>query len=210
MNLATAMLYPIALLLPAAGAVDDGRSEGESGYETSEQPLEDAWQAYAREQETAPPFVSGAAATGTMWPFTVTAFRDIEPEAAWQVRIEQRMTIRVTPRGSRPSSPEMFFGIPDEGFESHFSERKIGKCLPMAGIAGVQPNGSNRLLLFMRDQRLVSAELERACRARDFYLGFYLSRTPDGQLCVDRDTLLSRSGMNCRLTRIRQLVADDD
>src|SRR3546814_6341601 len=103
----------------------------------------------------------------------------------------------------------MFFGIPDEDMESHFSERKIGKCLPIAGIAGVQPNGSNHLLLFMRDQRLVSAELERACRARDFYLGFYLSRTSDGQLCVDRDTLLSRSGMNCKLTRIRQLIADD-
>ncbi|HKT86712.1 MAG TPA: hypothetical protein VJQ77_11585 [Novosphingobium sp.] len=126
------------------------------------------------------------------------------------MRIEQRMTIRVAPRGSRPSSPEMFFGMPDDEFESRFAERKIGKCLPMAGIAGVQPNGSNRLLLFMRDQRVVSAELERACRARDFYLGFYLARTSDGQLCVDRDTLLSRSGMNCKLTRIRQLVADDD
>lgn len=209
MNLATAMLYPIVLLLPAAGSVDGGRSEDESGYGQSGQSLEDTWQAYAMEQETAAPFVPGAHATETAWPFTLTAFQHVEPESAWQVRIEQRMTIRITPRGSRPSSSEMFFGAPDEDIEAHFSERKIGKCLPMAGIAGVQPNGGNHLLLFMRDQRIVSAELERACRARDFYLGFYLSRTSDGRLCVDRDTLLSRSGMNCKLTRIRQLVADD-
>lgn len=206
MNLATAMLYPIILLLPAVGAVDDGHSGSESGYEVSGRSVEDNWQAYAKEPGSLPS-VSGA---GAAWPVPVTAFQGIEPESSSQVRIEQRMTIRVTPQASRPSSPEMFFGTPGEDFESHFSERKMGKCLPISGIAGVQPNGSNHLLLFMRDQRIVSAELERACRARDFYLGFYLSRSTDGQLCVDRDTLLSRSGMNCKLTRIRQLIADDD
>jgi hypothetical protein len=36
-----------------------------------------------------------------------------------------------------------------------------------------------------------------------------LEDIPDGRLCVDRDTLLSRSGMNCKLTRIRELVEQD-
>jgi hypothetical protein len=58
----------------------------------------------------------------------------------------------------------------------------------------------------MRDRRIVQARLERACRARDFYSGFYLARSSDGKLCVDRDTLQSRSGANCKLTRFRQLV----
>ena len=62
----------------------------------------------------------------------------------------------------------------------------------------------------MRDRSVVSGLLERACRARDFYSGFYLARNVDGKLCVDRDMLLSRSGANCRLTQIRQLVALDE
>lgn len=103
----------------------------------------------------------------------------------------------------------MFIGIPDEDVASHFTERKVGKCLAIGGIGGVQPDRGSRLLLYMRDRRLIVAELERSCRAKDFYSGFYLARTPDGQLCVDRDTLLSRSGMNCKLTRLRQLVESD-
>ena len=93
---------------------------------------------------------------------------------------------------------------------TRFIERNIGRCVPVSGISGVQPDAGNRLLLFMRDRRVVSAMLERACRARDFYSGFYVERTPDGQLCVDRDTLLSRSGANCKLTRIRQLIETDE
>lgn len=185
MNAATAMLYPIMLLLPAADVIGSGHS-AEKYVDTVQ---EDAGGANAR-------------------PFTVTAFRRIEPESASQVRIEQRMTIRISPRASRSVSPDMFVALPDEDLEAHFTERKIGKCLPIGAIAGVQPIRDSRLLLFMRDRRIIAAELERACRARDFYSGFYLARTSDGQICVDRDTLLSRSGMNCKLTRIRQLVED--
>ena len=187
MNAATAVLYPILLLLPAADVIDDGHSGG--GYFDK---------------------VAVAAEAGApAGPLAVTAFRRIEPENASQVRIEQRMTIRISPQASRPVSPDMFVALPDEDSGSHFTERKIGKCLSVGAIAGVQPvRDSRRLLLFMRDRRIVAAELERACRARDFYSGFYLARTSDGQICVDRDTLLSRSGMNCKLTRIRQLVQD--
>jgi hypothetical protein len=58
----------------------------------------------------------------------------------------------------------------------------------------------------MRDRRVVSASLERSCSARDYYSGFYVERNSDGQICVRRDSLLSRSGANCKLTRLRQLV----
>jgi hypothetical protein len=180
MNLATVTLYPIMLLLPTAGAIEDGRAADETGTE--------------------------AAAALPAGPLEVTAFERVEPQDARQVSIEQRMTIRITPRASRPRSPDMFVALPDGEGGPGFTERKIGRCLSASGIAGVQPDGGNRLLLFMQDRRIVSAELERSCRARDFYSGFYLSRSADGKLCVDRDTLLSRSGMNCKLTRIRELV----
>jgi hypothetical protein len=74
-------------------------------------------------------------------------------------------------------------------------------------IAGVQSAQGNRLLLFMRDQHIISAVLEKACRARDFYSGFYIERSPDGLICVNRDKLQSRSGSNCRIAKLRALIA---
>jgi hypothetical protein len=129
-------------------------------------------------------------------------------DTANQVRIEQRTVIRVAPR-SRPAVPNMFMDLPQREIGTRFIERKIGKCLPIGGIAGVQADGRNRLLLFMRDRRIVSAGLERACSSRDFYSGFYVAPNADNQLCVDRDALQSRSGANCKLSRIRQLVEID-
>jgi hypothetical protein len=123
-----------------------------------------------------------------------------------QVRIDRQITIRIAPRGSAPRPPmfEMF----DRGPPPRISERRMGKCLPIGGIVGVQVGRDNRLMLNMRDRRTISVGLEKSCRAQDFYSGFYVERSPDGQLCVDRDRLQSRSGANCALTRLRQLVAE--
>jgi len=115
------------------------------------------------------------------------------------------MTIRIAPR-PKPIEPNTFVGVPSRPIGPRFVEKKIGRCLPVSRISGVQSNGANNLLLFLRDRRIISARLERACRARDFYSGFYLSRSKDGNLCVQRDALHSRSGTKCKLTRIRQLV----
>jgi hypothetical protein len=106
--------------------------------------------------------------------------------------------------------PNIIFDFRQREIAPRMTERKIGKCLPISGIAGVRPDAGNRVILFMRDRRMISAQLERSCRGRDFYSGFYVDRTPDGQLCVDRDTLLSRSGFNCKVARFRQLIEPDD
>jgi hypothetical protein len=88
-------------------------------------------------------------------------------------------------------------------------ERKVGKCVPLTGIAGVRVEDDRRLLLFMRDRRLIRASLDKSCQARDFYSGFYVERGGDGRLCVDRDMLLARSGTSCSLTRLRRLEPHD-
>ena len=126
---------------------------------------------------------------------------------ARQVRIEQRMIIRITPFAA---TREMLAALPQAPLATRFRERKVGKCVAIAGIAGVQIGGDDRLMLFMRDQRMIGASLEKACRARDFYSGFYLERSEDGRLCVDRDMIHSRSGASCSLSRLRQLVAIDE
>lgn len=126
-----------------------------------------------------------------------------------QVRVEQRTTIRITPHAAAPVPPVML-PPPRAGMPPRVEERRMGKCLPMSGIAGVRAESDHRLLLFMRDRRIISAELEKACRARDFYSGFYVERNADGQICIDRDKLQSRAGANCSLTRLRQLIVADD
>lgn len=126
-----------------------------------------------------------------------------------QVRIEQRMTIRIAPRPMPPQA-NMLMDLPQRPLPPRLTERDMGRCLPIAGIAGVQVGQDNRLILYMRDRRVISAALERACSARDYYSGFYLERNTDGQLCVRRDSLLSRSGANCKLSRLRQLIEAGD
>jgi hypothetical protein len=129
------------------------------------------------------------------------------PPAENQVRIEQRITIRIAPRAGPPPPPfrPVMMDQPDR---PRISERHAGKCLPIAGIAGVQVGRDNRLMISLRDRRVISLGLEKGCRAQDFYSGFYVERSTDGQLCVDRDRLQSRSGANCGLTRLRQLVEE--
>lgn len=127
-----------------------------------------------------------------------------QPAAAQQVSIEQRVTIRIAPRG--PATPIMFDSLPANGAGPRFTERKMGKCVPVSGIVGVQYRDANRLVLYLRDRRMVSATLEKSCTARDFYSGFYVARNGDGQLCADRDEIRSRSGANCQIKGLRQLV----
>ncbi len=156
------------------------------------------------------------------------SFRDmvdsLRGQRADQVRIEQRVIIRIAPspigrapmpdprRGPPDWRRNLFADLPTRGIGPRLEERRMAQCVPVSGIAGVQVTPQSKLVLFMRDQKIVSAALEKACNARDFYSGFYLERTADGMLCSGRDMLHSRSGANCALGKLRQLVeiGDDD
>jgi len=199
MSFVAFLLMPAALLSAAPSAIETAVAPGQESADLAMAPADEADPARGEP-------ALGEPAGG--WPFNAVA-RASRDDSAWQVRIERQMTIRISPRAA-PAPPTLLMDLPSREVAPRFIERKIGKCLNAAEIAGVQANGGNRLILFMRDRRMIGAELERACRARDFYSGFYLSRNSDGKLCVDRDTLLSRSGANCRLTRVRQLIELED
>jgi hypothetical protein len=198
MSLVAALLTPLALLLPTAGAIDTGRERVDLPVVEA-----DGNRLALPEQPPVPTFDASE----------TTVYRQIsqsfEVPSENQVRIEQRVTIRITPRAA-PPPPSVLIDLTNRAPERRADERDIGRCLPISGIAGVQVGGNDRLLLFMRDRRIVSAALERACRARDFYSGFYVERNADGMMCVNRDALRSRSGATCRLSRIRQMVEPDD
>ena len=196
-----AFVIPLILAAAAPQAGSTGESLGEMApmeHEVGEWTIEWSFAALPLPGPIAAP--EGRA----VWSDIADAFR---AEPAQQVRIEQRMIVRITPFAA---TREMLAALPQAPLATRFRERKVGKCVAIAGIAGVQIGGDDRLMLFMRDQRMIGASLEKACRARDFYSGFYLERNSDGQLCVDRDMIHSRSGASCSLSRLRQLVAIEE
>lgn len=134
------------------------------------------------------------------------AVPDLADDNWGQVRIEQRMIIRIAPR----MPGQMFAPPPGPPPQPRFHERKTDKCLPVANIAGVQIESQDRLLLVTRSRRLIGASLDKSCHARDFYSGFYVERSSDGQLCAGRDMIHSRAGANCAITKMRELVPEDD
>ena len=138
------------------------------------------------------------------------SFRDgYQPEVQHQVRIEQHVIIRLVP--TSPSvRREVVSPILNADGPARYKEKKIGRCVPIEDIVGVAPTRPNRLLLFMRDHRLLSVALDRACDADAFYLGAYVESSADGRLCTGRDMLRSRTGATCQISRISRLVAIKD
>lgn len=128
-----------------------------------------------------------------------------QPEVAGQVRLEQRVIIRIAP-SSRQRAERSFAQLSERA--SGFEEVRLGDCVPINMIAAVSPH-QGRLLLFMRDQRILSAALDRTCSPEDFYAGFYIERQ-DGRLCERRDRLQSRAGASCQVTQLSRLVAARD
>jgi hypothetical protein len=132
-----------------------------------------------------------------------------QPGPAWQVRIEERVIIRISP--SPPDARARLQALQTRRAEAGgYREVAHDGCVRTGNIVGVTPTTDNRLLLFMENRRVLAASLERGCDARAFYAGFYLERSGDGQLCVDRDRLQSRAGVSCSLDAIRRVVAVDD
>lgn len=204
MSLAAALLAPFALLLPVAEATQ-WMPEVDPASSVTEHPDPDLVRDgnaihVASDSRDSHMSSLGGQGFGT---------RSFLPHKANQVRIEQSLRIRIAPQGpvSPPRNrPDMLVGIPQRTVGESHVERRMGRCIPIGNIAGVQPDGGNDLILYLRDRRMVRAQLERECRARDFYSGFYLSRSSDGRLCADRDMLQSRSGANCKISEMRQLI----
>lgn len=188
MTIFSALFLPLALLSPATA--------------DAQRPGDKAWHMGPAE---APPVVG----FGRMpQPFSVLE-RSILPQRQWQVRIEQRVIIRIAP--SPPATREqMLARLPRRRMETRFEEVEFDRCVPVQSIAGVAPVQQNRLLLFMRDRRVLSAALDRACDAQAFYSGFYVERSEDGMLCTGRDMLQSRAGTSCGVTQLNRLVAMRD
>ncbi len=183
-----ALAAPLALLLPVVAETVGGPGAAEQSAASA--PQSDA-------------MVTAQAADDLAGGDPVSAMRR---STIWgQVRIEQRVVVRIAPQAPA-ARQNLLADLPQRAVAPRFEERSKEKCVPLSGIAGVQTGSGNRLVLFLRDQRMISVNLEKACRARDFYSGFYVEKNKDGRLCVDRDKLQSRTGARCQVATMRQLV----
>ncbi len=199
----------IALALPGFPAGGDVFAGPDSWLDDS-----DVWAAAAGPSGT-PLLVSRSAVAAGVAGGLADPF---EADTWGQVRIEQRVIIRINPRepGRDAMAPQILPMQPivqpispslrPSTVQIRVRERKTGNCMPAGGIAAVQPITDGRLMFYMRDRRMLAAGLDKACSARDFYLGFYMSKTTDGQLCVGRDPIHSRAGTTCKLKDVREYV----
>lgn len=208
MSMLSHLFLPVGMLLSVSVMPVDRLQSPQEKSGALLDPDRDRAAAAAREQSMTTDRLSSANPFAT---FSAQTLADL----VWnQVRIEQRMIIRIAPR-----LPGQMLGAPLASLQvqpqaplqpPRFYERKAPKCQPITEIAGVQLESDDRLLLVMRNRKLIGARLDKSCHARDFYSGFYIERNDDGQLCAGRDIIHSRAGANCAIIGMRELVPDDD
>ena len=180
-----ALVLPItAAVPPLSMAQDNGGRQVQSPGESGLMPGRDRFPQVMRFSTAAPEFTS--------------------PRQS-QVRIEQRVIVRIAPMAEQVRRQIRAQQQSDEALV--LSERPLADCIPLNTIVGVGSANDNRLVFLMRNRRLVGAQLDRSCSARDFYAGFYVDRHADGRLCVKRDELHARRGATCTVASLSRIVA---
>lgn len=133
----------------------------------------------------------------------------------WQIVVEQQIIIRVP---AQRSSLNNFAPAPAPSVRRYdtpveWKEKKGPKCVAMRNIVGMQAAQRDSIDLITRQKQRLRAHLNRGCRALDFYAGFYMQGSDDGNLCAGRDELHARTGAKCEVDKFRVMVAvprDDD
>ena len=160
---------------------------------------------------TAAPAVDPAIMAKAPEAVATVAMPRIEPQPSpyWQVVIEQRLIIRVPARRSPlfnfSASPEAA-PRPEPPPLVVWKETTAPKCVAMKSILGMQAVQRDSIDLITRQNQRLRAQLNRGCRALDFYSGFYMQASKDGRLCEDRDSIHARSGAECEVDKFRLMI----
>jgi hypothetical protein len=112
-----------------------------------------------------------------------------------QLSIRERVIMRIqTLRGKR---------LPRA---SQWKEKKGPRCMATDMIAGAAIIQNDSVDFVVKGGTRLRAKLEDDCPALDYDGGFYLAPTADRKICADRDSIHTRSGGECGITRFRSLV----
>lgn len=116
-----------------------------------------------------------------------------------QIIIRQTKIIRI------PSAPTSLVPAPPR---LTFKEKDAPKCIKWSNLAATVVSSPTTIDVIVRGGMRYRLKLEKSCQAIDFYQGFYVKPTADGQLCKDRDSIRSRAGGECGIDKFKTLVAE--
>ena len=133
------------------------------------------------------------------------------PQISGTITFHQQIIIVRTPATARPSNAAAAGAASasqaPNASQIRWEEHRGPRCVAWAQIAGSGLLSQDSVDLVFRDNTRVRARLERHCPALDYYNGFYMSATPDGLICADRDSIRARTGGECRIDSFRTLRA---
>jgi hypothetical protein len=132
------------------------------------------------------------------------------PQISGTITFHQQIIIVRTPAGARPANAAAGSASASQApnvSRIRWEEHRGPRCVAWAQIAGSGLLSQDSVDLVFRDSTRVRARLERHCPALDYYNGFYMSATPDGLICADRDSIRARTGGECRIDSFRTLRA---
>ncbi len=87
-----------------------------------------------------------------------------------------------------------------------WKEKSAPACVKWSSMAAAMISGPTTIDLIVRGGTRYRVKLEQSCSAIDFYSGFYVKATPDGEVCKSRDSIHSRSGGACLIATFKTLV----
>jgi hypothetical protein len=112
-----------------------------------------------------------------------------------QIRIQRSTIVRIPPA---PPPPRVM----------KWKEKGAPNCIRFSQMAGALVSSPTTIDLIVRGGTRYRVKLEKSCQAIDFYSGFYVKQTKDGQVCEERDMIHSRSGGECGISKFKTLVPD--
>jgi hypothetical protein len=114
-----------------------------------------------------------------------------------QAQIGQKPVVRVRPLPVMPAAPAV---------QTRWDEKKGPNCIQMTALAGNIVSSPTTIDILLKGGARLRAKLEKTCPSIDFYQGFYVQPSKDGQICTGRDLLHARSGGACEISQFKLLV----
>ncbi len=115
-----------------------------------------------------------------------------------QILIQRSSIVRVPPAAPPSQLPRAI----------RWKEKGAPNCIKWSSLAAAMVSSPTTIDLIVRGGTRYRVKLEKSCQAIDFYSGFYVKATKDGQVCEDRDSIHSRSGGECLIDKFKTLVPD--
>jgi hypothetical protein len=85
-------------------------------------------------------------------------------------------------------------------------EKGAPGCVKWSNLAAAMISSPTTIDLIIRGGTRYRIKLEKSCQSIDFFQGFYVKATPDGQICRNRDSIHGRAGGECAIDTFKTLV----